>query len=399
MNISESIEISIGSIRAHKLRSFLTLLGLIIGVMTLILVMTIVQGANSYVEEKVANLGTNVFQVSRTPVAVTDFEEFLRAQRNKLLELDDVQAVREICRDCQAVGAETSTTSIVKAGNEVGEDVNIRGLTANMAEIGNTTIAEGRYISQFEETAATSVCVLGSDVVENLFPYTGAIGKTVRIANDDYLVVGIAERMGTVLGQSQDNFVIIPITAFLKLFGSRRSVTIQVKTADSSQLAAAMDQVRLILRSRRHVSYKNPDDFYIVTSDTFLSLVQYQLGVLLGVHHDLIDRFNRRGHRDHEHHVGVCHRTHQGNRNPQGLGGQTQRYSLAVPDRSAGPVYRRWFNRSAGRLPHCPGRPPADTFSSKPEIVGCGDRLDPFNTNRDLLRNLPGSTGLTPGPH
>jgi putative ABC transport system permease protein len=272
MNITEAIDISLGSIRAHKLRSFLTLLGLIIGVTTLIVVMTIVQGANVYVEEKVANLGTNVFQVSRTPLAVTDFQELIRAQRNKLLEMDDVEAVRELCRDCQAVGAQVTATTSVKAGNEVGEDVSIRGVTANMADISTTTIEEGRYISAFEERAASPVCVLGKEVAEHLFPQTSAVGKTVRIANEEYRVVGVAERLGTVLGQSQDNFAIIPISAFFKVFGTRRSVTIQLKAADSTRLEPAMDQVRLVLRGRRHVRYANPDDFYMATSDTFLSL-------------------------------------------------------------------------------------------------------------------------------
>jgi len=272
MNVSEAISVSFGSIRAHKLRSFLTLLGLIIGVMTLILVMAIVQGANTYVEEKVANLGTNVFRVSRTPLAVTDFQEFIRAQRNKLLEMSDVEAVRESCRDCQDVGAEVTATTTIKAGNEVGEDVNVRGVTANMADIGTTTVEEGRYISPFEERSRSPVCVLGSEVAERLFPYGKAVGKTIRIANEDHQVVGVAERVGTVLGQSQDNFVIIPITAFFKIFGPRRSVTIHAKAFDSSRLESSIDQVRLLLRSRRHVSYNSPENFYVATSDTFLSL-------------------------------------------------------------------------------------------------------------------------------
>jgi putative ABC transport system permease protein len=272
MNISEAIEISLSSIRAHKLRSFLTLLGLIIGVTTLIVVMTIVQGANVYVEEKVANLGTNVFQVSRTPLAVTDFQEFIRAQRNKLLEMDDVKVIQEACRDCLSVGAQVTATTSVKAGNEVGEDVSIRGVTANMADIGTTTIEEGRYISTFEERAGSAACVLGREVADHLFPQTSAVGKTVRIASEEYRVVGVAERVGTVLGQSQDNFVSIPISAFFKTFGTRRSVTIQVKAADSARLEPAVDQVRLLLRGRRRVRYNSPDDFYMATSDTFLSL-------------------------------------------------------------------------------------------------------------------------------
>ena len=272
MNITEAIAVSFGSIRAHKLRSFLTLLGLIIGVMTLILVMAIVQGANVYVEEKVANLGTNVFRVSRTPLAVTDFQEFIRAQRNKPLEMSDVEAVREVCRDCLDVGAESTATTTVKAGNEVGEDVSIRGLTANMADIGTTVVEEGRYISYFEERSGSPACVLGSEVAERLFPYGSAVGKMIRIANEDHSVVGVAEKVGTVLGQSQDNFVIIPISAFFKIFGPRRSVTIHVKAADSSRLEPAIDQVRLLLRSRRHVGYNSPENFYVATSDTFLSL-------------------------------------------------------------------------------------------------------------------------------
>jgi hypothetical protein len=136
--------------------------------MTLILVMAIVQGANVYVEEKVANLGTNVFRISRTPLAVTDFQEFIRAQRNKPLEMSDVEAVREACRDCLEVGAEATATTTVKAGNEVGEDVSIRGVTANMADIGTTTVEEGRYLSHFEERSGSTVCVLGREVAERL---------------------------------------------------------------------------------------------------------------------------------------------------------------------------------------------------------------------------------------
>jgi putative ABC transport system permease protein len=121
----------------------------------------------------------------------------------------------------------------------------------------------------FEERSGSPACVLGSEVAERLFPYGSAVGKTIRIANEDHSVVGVAEKVGTVLGQSQDNFVIIPISAFFKIFGPRRSVTIHVKAADSSRLEPAIDQVRLLLRSRRHVGYNSPENFYVATSDTF----------------------------------------------------------------------------------------------------------------------------------
>ena len=171
MNVTEAINISLSSIKANKLRSFLTLLGLIIGVMTLILVMTIVQGANRYVEEKIADLGTNVFQISKTPLVVTDFQEFIKAQKNKDLALEDAEAIRNQCTDCVSVGVQVQTTSTVKFGNESGEDTSIRGVTANMAEISTINIEDGRYISSFEEKNASPVCVVGRDVVDHLFPH------------------------------------------------------------------------------------------------------------------------------------------------------------------------------------------------------------------------------------
>jgi putative ABC transport system permease protein len=272
MNVGEAISISLSSIRANKLRSFLTLLGLIIGVMTLILVMTIVQGANLYVEEKVVNLGTNVFQVSKTPLVLTDFEEYIRAQRNKDILFEDMEAVRSLCAECAAVGTQITASSTVKYENESVTDVSIRGVTANMAEIGTITIEYGRYLSTFEETSARNVCVLGRDVVDQLFGQVNTLDKIVRINTEEYRVVGIADRIGNVLGQSQDNFVLIPLSAFLKQFGSRRSLTLQVKAYDSTRIDAAVAQVRTILRGRRHVAYKSPDSFYIATADTFLSL-------------------------------------------------------------------------------------------------------------------------------
>ncbi len=272
MNITEAINISLSSIHAHKLRSFLTLLGLIIGVMTLILVMTIVQGANVYVEEKVANLGTNVFQVSKTPQAVTDFQEFLKAQRNKDLNMEDVEAIRNLCTECFLVGAQVETSSSVKYGNEVGEDTSIQGVTSNMGEIGTIDIEDGRYISSFEEKNASPACVVGRDVVDHLFPGLSPIDKLIRVASQEYRIIGVAERIGNVLGQSQDNFVLIPISSFFKDFGSRRTVTIQVKASESSKIETAQTQVRTILRGRRHISYENPDTFYLATAETFLSL-------------------------------------------------------------------------------------------------------------------------------
>jgi putative ABC transport system permease protein len=250
----------------------LTLLGLIIGVMTLILVMTIVQGANEYVEEKIANLGTNVFQVSKTPLVVTDFQEFIKAQHNKDLLMEDLEAIRTQCKDCLRVGAQVSTTATVKFSNESGADTGIRGVTSTMGEIGTIDIETGRYLSLFEEKNASPVCVIGTDVVEHLFPQVNPLGKLLWIAGQEYQIIGVAEKMGSVLGQSQDNFALIPISSFFKQFGTRRSITMNIQTQKSELLGPAQDEVKMILRGRHLLTYHQPDNFYMATSDTFLSL-------------------------------------------------------------------------------------------------------------------------------
>src|SRR5690242_17976770 len=157
------------ALRAHKLRASLTMLGLMMGVATLITVMTIVQGANLYVEQKIANLGTNVFQVARTPFAVTDFNLIIKALRNKKIDTDDLHAVQLGCPDCAAVGASASGTTRVKYQEHELEDVNLFGHTANMADIDTRTVELGRYFSEVEDQHSVSVCLVGHSIIDNFF--------------------------------------------------------------------------------------------------------------------------------------------------------------------------------------------------------------------------------------
>ena len=169
-SFSENLSIASASIRSHKLRAALTILGLTMGVAALITVMTIVQGANVYVEQKVANLGVNVFQIARTPFAVIDFSAVIRALRNKNITVEDMTAVAATCRHCQQVGAQVSATMPLHHREKELQDVNIQGQTANMAEIDTRTVTAGRYFSESEDQHAAGVCIIGDKLVAEFFP-------------------------------------------------------------------------------------------------------------------------------------------------------------------------------------------------------------------------------------
>ncbi len=278
-NISQSIE----ALRAHKLRGALTVLGLTMGVSTVITVMTIVQGANVYVEKKIANLGTDVFQVARTPFAATDFELVLKALKYKHIEYEDYKAIADGCASCQQVGATGSFTANVKYENNEMQDVNVIGHTPNMADIDTRTIDQGRYFTNIEDEHGAAVALIGASLGEKLYPGQDPIGKTVRIASQEFRVIGTFEKIGSVLGQDQDGFAIIPMSQFLKMRGNRSSLTLNVHASGEQRFQAAQDEVRMALRARRHISGNMPETFFIGTKDSYIALWNSISGAFFGV--------------------------------------------------------------------------------------------------------------------
>lgn len=274
---------SVGALRAHKLRTTLTLIGLMMGVATLITVMTIVQGANVYVEQKIANLGTNVFQVARTPFAVTDFNLIIKALRNKKIDIEDLHAVQRECVHCSAVGASAASTTRVKWQEHELEDINLIGHTANMSDIDTRTVELGRYFSDIEDQHSTALCLAGQGIVENFFPGANPIGKQIRLGNDEFTIIGTMEKIGSVLGQDQDNFVIVPLNDYLRMRGARFSLTLNVKAASQASFDAAQEQVRLIMRARRHVAPGRDEDFFFGTKDSYIALWQSISGAFFAV--------------------------------------------------------------------------------------------------------------------
>ncbi|MFQ5662978.1 MAG: ABC transporter permease [Terriglobia bacterium] len=269
---TEAFWLAMGSLTSHKLRSALILLGLVIAVSSLILVMTLVQGANTYVQDKIANLGTNVFEVSKVPLVITDFEELAQALKNKDITREDWKAVAGACPRCQAVGAVTRTTGRIRAANRSLADIAIRGESAEMAGISTVDLVAGRYFTESEDRRAAHVVLLGHGVREELFPGVDPLQQLLRIAGEEFRVIGVAEEIGSILGREQDNFVIIPLISFEKLYGSRHSLTLKVQAFSEAGLPAAMDEVRTVLRGRRNLRYTDKDDFYMATAQTYLDL-------------------------------------------------------------------------------------------------------------------------------
>jgi putative ABC transport system permease protein len=269
--VGDNLAQCVSALRGHKLRASLTMLGLTMGVATLITVMTIVQGANLYVEQKIANLGTNVFQIARTPFAVTDFNIIIKALKYKKIELDDMRAIAEGCTACEEVGASASTSVRARSGDKEVQDVSLYGQTANMADIDKRAVELGRYFTASEAEHRADVCLIGDTLVQQLFLGMDPIGRFIRIGNDELMVVGVMEKVGSVLGQDQDNFVTVPLPVFLRIQGIHTSLTLNVKTS-TANFEKAQDQARLILRSRRHLRGNMDDDFFIGTKESYMAL-------------------------------------------------------------------------------------------------------------------------------
>jgi putative ABC transport system permease protein len=271
VNLAESFSMSMGSLWANKLRTFLTLLGIIIGVLTIIAVVSVIQGLNKYVYTKMSFYGANDFSVSKFSLFGMSLKDFKEQMKRKDLTLKEMELLRRECRSCELVGASANTSRTVKSGSQSLRNVDIQGVTHLDHNIGSVLELEaGRQLLKEDEAHSRLVCIVGFDIKDKLFPYTDPLGKWVKVGPDNFLVVGLGKRKGKLLGFSQDSYVRIPITTFEKTYGARRSININIHTSSQDQLKAAQEEARTILRSARHRSFKDPDDFSFRTSETFI---------------------------------------------------------------------------------------------------------------------------------
>jgi putative ABC transport system permease protein len=270
--LGETIRMAFDTLSSHKLRTFLTLLGVILAVTTLVAVMSVITGLNSYVADKIANLGANAFVIDRFGI-ITNFDDFIKAQKRPLLTAEDLQLLREEMKLAQHVAAIEATLKDIRYGNQLSEDVRVFGVTPDYAEVRAISTAIGRPINETDDTHRSPVCVLGADVAQKFFPNTDPIGKTIRAGSESYDVVGVATAQGSVLGQSQDNFILIPFGTFQKTWHfAQSSITLFVQARSADMTDAAQDEARQLLRARRHVPYRDPDNFGIIAPSSITGL-------------------------------------------------------------------------------------------------------------------------------
>jgi putative ABC transport system permease protein len=274
---------SLDALSAHKLRAALTTLGLMMGVATLITVMTIVAGANLFVEQKIANLGTNVFQIAKTPFANVDWDVLIRSQKFRRIEYGDLVYLRERCQLCEEAGGSASVTTKARLGNKEIFDVNLIGHTANMGGIDTRTLIRGRYFSPSEDDHASRICLIGDNLRKEFFEGVDPIGRTIRLGSEDFVIAGLFEPIGSVLGQNQDNFAIIPMTTYRKLRGGRATLILNVRAVGEEFFRAAIDEATAWMRARRHVPAGSADDFFIGTKDSYIQLWQSISGAFFAV--------------------------------------------------------------------------------------------------------------------
>jgi len=267
VSLLEGIRIALGSLIANPLRSFLTLLGIIIGITSIIAVISVIEGLNLYVADKLSNLGPGVFVVQRFGL-ITNHEDFIKAfRRNKKLTLADADAIRDRAVLASAVAVEVHASDELKVRGESVRNVDIGGITADILEIEPYEVESGRIFTPAEVDHAVPVCFVGFEVADRLFPLVDPVDKSLRIGNREFRVCGVARKRGSVFGMSRDNFVKIPVTLHQRIYGLRNSVNISVKAADPGNMQDTMDEVRLIMRSRHHLAYADDDDFGFMSAD------------------------------------------------------------------------------------------------------------------------------------
>ncbi|HJZ69190.1 MAG TPA: ABC transporter permease [Blastocatellia bacterium] len=280
MKFLESVTLALSAIFAHKLRSFLTLLGIIFGVATVIVVVSLIEGFNKYFNDKIADLGSNAFVVNKMGI-VTSLQEWMeRNKKNKDIKLDDFHAIKEHPTYVRDAAAMMRRRGNIKRETQLLQDIEIMGVTANMIDIDSVKVDQGRYLTQTEEEHSRYACFLGYGVANQLFPSVDPIDKEIKIEGLPFRVVGVAQEIGTVFGNPRDNFVLMPLSTYQGIYGSRGSISIRVAAIGPESIERAQDEVRVVLRGRRHLNYNDPDNFGIVTSDALNNLREKIFGTI-----------------------------------------------------------------------------------------------------------------------
>jgi putative ABC transport system permease protein len=281
----QAFGIAMEALQSHKLRSFLTLLGVVIATTTLIVVMSIVNGMNVYIAEHIANLGTNTFVLHQFKWA-QGFDAFLKARRrNQPIRLEDYEYLSENLQGYQRIGAFSMLVPNPRARYETHliDEITLNGMTPSFIDIGREKVQRGRYINDTDYQHNGRVCVIGQDLVEKLFPMVDPLDKEVLLSGIPFRVIGVMERVGSTFGQSQDNFAIVPLSTFRTVWIARPELLVFIKAPDGRHMLELEDEVRALMRARRHVPYAEDDTFGINASDTLMSAWKNLTGTIFAV--------------------------------------------------------------------------------------------------------------------
>ena len=275
MNLLEGVRIALASLRGHKLRTFLTLLGNIVGTMSVIAVVSLIYGADRYVSEVVLDEGTDVFTITRVDGLqfLTDFDAFLESLTNPDLTLDDRAYLQRHMQEARAVGAEVVRGDELRAGGRTYRNVRVRGVTEDYPLLEELPLAAGRHLAGSDVAASGQVVVLGWDVARDLFPrHADPVGREVKLGGRHFKVVGLIEDRGTVLGNNRNEVALIPVTAWQKVYGSGESLDLRVAARDLADLDGARDEATFLMRVRHRLRPLERNDFALQSSDQLLNI-------------------------------------------------------------------------------------------------------------------------------
>ena len=272
-SFGEAIRVAAQSLAASKLRSFLTLLGIILSTTTLIAVMSVIHGMNRYIADSVSDMGADGFRVVRMAfIGNWDPKKFLEFQRkNPQLEKEEWQFVRERATMLRDIGMQSGRRAAFSYQEQRFEDGQVQGVTPNIGALQNLQPELGRFLSEIDNEKKLWRCFIGSDIRDRFFGQADPVGKTIEVQGRPFEVVGVAKPLGSVFGQSRDNFVMIPIEVYFNMYGRRAGMAYLAKALDQQHHAQAQDEVRMLIRSYRGLKPKEEDTFAVISSDSLTS--------------------------------------------------------------------------------------------------------------------------------
>ncbi len=278
----ESFRVAMGSLRGSKLRSFLTLLGIILATTTLVAVMSVIRGMDEYMAKNITDLGVEGFRVRRV-VMIGSWEpkKWLEMQKkNPQLSREEFDFLKNNVTMTSDLGMETGKQCNVTVAGDRMQEVELRGVTPNIGAMNNTLTETGRFISESDEARRLSVAFIGSELKDRFFPNVDPIGKIIQVDGRPFEVVGVAKTQGSAFGQSRDKFLMIPIETYFKMNSARFGLGYTAKAMDRPHLEQAMDEIRALLRAYRHLRPGKDDTFGIYSSDSFVELWDKMTGAI-----------------------------------------------------------------------------------------------------------------------